>query len=160
MSSKRITVWVQRFPDRANLVLQWHDPDTGRRKSKSAETADEGQAEKARADLEYELNYGLHKQASAMSWERFREVFEDEYVAHLRQETRDVYANVFNLFERVCHPRSLRSITERTVSAFAAGLRKLPGRTGKEGMMASTVKARLQFLHTVLTWAADQKLIP
>ena len=67
MADKRISVWVQRFPDRDNLVLQWHDPDTGKRKSRSAGTADADQAEKARTDLEYELNHGLHKQASSMS---------------------------------------------------------------------------------------------
>src|SRR6516165_5010597 len=55
MSDKRITVWVQRFKDHPTLMLQWLDPDTGKRKSKSAETADEEKAETARADLEYEL---------------------------------------------------------------------------------------------------------
>jgi hypothetical protein len=39
MPEKRVTVWVQRFKDRPHLMLQWTDPDTGRRKSKSAETA-------------------------------------------------------------------------------------------------------------------------
>jgi len=32
VAEKRIKVWVQKFPDRKNLVLQWHDPDTGKRK--------------------------------------------------------------------------------------------------------------------------------
>ena len=41
MAEKRVTVWVQRFKDREALVLQWLDPDTGKRKSKSAGTADE-----------------------------------------------------------------------------------------------------------------------
>ena len=36
MPSERIKVWVQRFPDRRHLVLQWHDPETGKRKSLSA----------------------------------------------------------------------------------------------------------------------------
>src|SRR5262249_49859666 len=49
--------------------------------------------------------------------------------------------------------------TERTVSAFAAGLRKLPGYGGGT-MQASSIKVRLQFLHTALQWAADQKFIP
>src|SRR4051812_40182674 len=110
MADKRITVWVQRFKDRSALVLQWIDPDSGKRKSKSAETADEKEAEEARADLEYELNNGLHKEASRMSWERFRELFEKEYVAALRPGTGRVYANVLNLFERICSPRALRSI--------------------------------------------------
>src|SRR5207244_10589643 len=54
MPEKRVTVWVQRFKDRRHLMLQWTDPDTGRRKSRSAETDDPGAAETARADLEYE----------------------------------------------------------------------------------------------------------
>jgi integrase len=159
MSEKRITVWVQRFKDRDTLMLQWTDPDTGKRKSRSAGTADDGEAEKQRADLEYELNHGLHKEASAMPWERFRETFEDEYLPNCRGDTRRNYRGTFDLFEKVCRPKNLRSITERTVSAFAAGLRKLPGR-GSEFMQASSVRLRLQLLHTALTWAAEQKLLP
>jgi integrase len=159
MSDKRITVWVQRFKDRPTLMLQWLDPDTGKRKSKSAETADEKVAEDKRVDLEADLNAGRYAEASRMTWEGFRELFEAEYVAPLREDTRKVYDNVFNLFERICRSGRLRSVTERTVSAFAAGLRKTPG-NGTDGMQASTVKARLQFLHTALHWAADQKLIP
>src|SRR3712207_5002910 len=124
MPEKRITVWVQEFRDRPNLVLQWHDPDTGLRKSKSAGTADPDEAEKRRADLEYELNHGLHREASGMSWERFRELVEEEYVSGLRPKTRTRYRYGFDLFERLCRPKSLKSITERTLSAFAAAMRK------------------------------------
>src|SRR5262245_13154862 len=157
---KRITVWVQRFKDRPTLMLQWIDPDTGKRKSRSSGTADEGEAEKKRADLEYELNHGLHKEAARMSWEKFRELFEEQYLPGVREETRKGYRNVLMLFERICDPRTIRSINERTVSSFAAGLRRQPGRTGDQTMIASTVKVRLQFFHTVLAWAAEQKLIP
>ncbi|HJT77717.1 MAG TPA: site-specific integrase [Gemmataceae bacterium] len=161
MSEKRITVWVQRFKDRSTLVLQWIDPETGKRKSRSAGTGDERKAEEARGDLESDLNNGRYQEASRMTWERFRELFEDQYVAPLRPGTRKVYANAFNLFERVCNPRQLRSVTERTVSAFAAGLRKLPARAKGGGtMQPSTVRARLQFLHTALQWAAGQGLLP
>jgi hypothetical protein len=73
VTDERITVWVQRFKDRQALMLQWLDPDTGRRKSKSAGTDDAKQAEIARADLETDLNHGRHKEASRMSWEKFRE---------------------------------------------------------------------------------------
>jgi hypothetical protein len=44
MPEKRVSVWVQRFNDRPHLVLQWLDPDTGKRKSQSAGTADEKEA--------------------------------------------------------------------------------------------------------------------
>jgi hypothetical protein len=39
-------------------MLQWIDLESGRRKSRSAGTDNEKDAEKARADLEYELNHG------------------------------------------------------------------------------------------------------
>jgi integrase len=159
MPEKRVTVWVQRFKDREHLMLQWLDPDTGRRKSRSAGTADEREAEAARVDLESDLNNGRYQEASRMTWERFRELFEEEYVAQLRESTRRVYANVLNLFEDICAPKALRSITERTASAFAAGLRKKPG-LRQEGMLPSTIKVRLQFLHTALNWAAGQGLVP
>ena len=41
-SSKRIRVWVQHMADRPHLMLQWHDPVAGKRKSKSAETSGGG----------------------------------------------------------------------------------------------------------------------
>jgi integrase len=47
-------------------------------------------------------------------------------------------------------------VTARTVSAFAASLRTLKSGKAREGMQASTIKVRLQFLHTVLTWAVEQ----
>ena len=123
MSEKRVTVWVQQFKDRPALMLQWLDPDTGKRKSKSAGTADPDRAETARADLEYELNNGLHKEASRMTWERFRELFEAEYVAARRENTRENYQAMLDGFERLCKPRAIRSVTGRMVSQYAAALR-------------------------------------
>jgi hypothetical protein len=102
MPEKRVTVWVQHFADRPYLMLQWHDPVTGKRKSRSAETCNPLEAEKKRADLEYELNHGLYSEPSQMAWETFRELFLDQYAAGLRPETRKVYENVFNLFDKVC----------------------------------------------------------
>jgi integrase len=157
-TERRIVVWVQNFGDRPKLMLQWHDPETGKRKSQSAGTCNPLDAEKARADLEYELNHGMHKRAASMSWERFRELFEEEFVAHRRQNTRENYHSTLDLFERVCAPTSLRSVKERAVSAFAAGLRQLPGRGGL--MRDSSIKLRLGCLRAALRWAAQQKLIP
>jgi integrase len=160
MNDKRVNVWVQKFKDRGALMLQWLDPDTGRRKSKSAGTDDEKQAEIARADLESDLNHGRHKETSRMTWEHFREAFEAEFVAAKRPNTQTNYADTLDLFEKTCNPRNLRGITQRTVSQFAAALRKLPGRRkGSVGMMESSIKVRLQFLHTALSWAVGQKML-
>ncbi|HEV2948227.1 MAG TPA: site-specific integrase [Gemmataceae bacterium] len=160
MSENRVTVWIQHFNDRPHLVLQWTDPETGRRKSRSAKTSDPEKAEGARADLEYELKHGKYQEASLMTWDQFREKFEDEYVAGGRPDTQDNYRATLDLFERICNPRQIRSISERTVSLFVAGLRKEPGRRNKNGMMASTIKVRLQFLHCALAWAVGQGMLP
>jgi integrase len=151
---------VQRFKGRTNLMLQWIDPDTNQRKSKSAETHIPAIAETKRTELEYELNHGLHQEASRMSWEKFRELFEAEHVSGRRRTTQGNFADTLNLFERLCQPISIRSVSERTISRFVAAMRKEPGRRkGTDGMMPSTIKVRLQFLHTALSWAVEQKLL-
>jgi integrase len=94
-----------------------------------------------------------------MSWAKFRELFEAEFVADRRANTRRNYRVMFDLFEKVAGPTSLRAVNERTVSSFAAGLRVLPGYNSGT-MQASSIKIRLQYLHTALEWAADQRLIP
>jgi integrase len=159
MEERRVKVWIQRFKDRPTLMLQWLDPATGKRKSESAKTTNEKEAEEKRQDKEYELNHGLHQDVSRMSWERFRDLFDEEYAGGLRPATRERYTDVFDLFEELARPAGLRSINERTVSAFTAALRQKPTH-GREGMAPSTIRVTLQFLRTALNWAADQKLIP
>jgi hypothetical protein len=74
-------------------MLQWIDPETGQRKSKSAKTADAEDAETARADLEYELSHGKYQEASKLDWDRFRELFETEYAATLRTSSQEKLAS-------------------------------------------------------------------
>lgn len=49
------------------MQLQWTDSDTGKRKTKSAETHIRSIAEMKRTELEYELNHGLHQEDGADS---------------------------------------------------------------------------------------------
>jgi integrase len=156
---RHVNVWVQEFRGRKYLQIQWHDPHTGERKTRSTETNDPKRAEEQRAALEYELNHGLYGVQSELGWDKFRSMFEAEYVAARRPNTQRFYAATLDLFEQLCRPRKLRLVTERTVSAFAAGLRQLPIRGGRVGCAASTIDARLRFLHTALNWAAGQKLL-
>ena len=124
MPEHRVIVWVQNRGDRPYLSLEWHDPTTGRRRSKSAETCNPIDAEKARADLEYELNHGLHADASGMSWEKFRELFEEEHLQTRRLNTRENYDAAFDWLEKTVRPRGLRFVNERLVSAFASAMHK------------------------------------
>jgi integrase len=160
MLEHSVHVWVQRFPDRRNLVLQWVDPDTGQRKSRSAGTDDPDKAETARRDLEYELNHEMYQEASRLDWERFRQLFEDEYLAGLRPRTRERYNGVLDVFEQIIHPTKLRSITERTISLFLKGMRERKQTDGRVGLAPWTIKNYLIALKTSLRWAVEQKLLP
>lgn len=153
MAEKRITEWVQRFKDRPMLMLQWIDPETGKRKSRSAETADEEAAETARSDLEYELDHGTYQEPSRLDWERFRELFEAEYVAGLRPRTREKYTTVLDVFEQIINPSKLRAVTERTLSLFVKGMRERKRANGKVGLAPMTMKNYLIALKAALNWA-------
>jgi integrase len=152
-SDRRVTVWVQRFADRPHLVLQWHDPDTGKRKSKSTRTADPREADRLRADLEYELSHGTHQEPSKVPWVEFRALFEREFLSARRPDTRDSYQETFDAFERLAAPPLLRAVSERTLSGFAAALRA-------RGNRPSTIHLRLAHLKAALRWAVEQKFLP
>lgn len=64
------------------------------------------------------------------------------------------------MFERLCSPARLRSITERTLSKFVAEMRETPRPGGKVGLAPSTIRVRLQFLRTAIRWAVSQKMLP
>jgi integrase len=159
MGEERITVYVLQPDDRPSLQLQWVDPTTGRRKTRSAGTSDPKKAEDQRKDLEYELNHGKYQEASRMTWERFRELFEEEHVSGTKPKSRATFTQVLDRFERLCNPRLLRGVSERTLSAFVAAMRKEKWR-GDGGYSPKTIHTSLRLLHSALNWAKRQKLIP
>jgi hypothetical protein len=140
VGANRVNVWVQKFSDRPNLVLQWFDPDTGRRKSTNAATAETQDAERLRGDLEYELNHSKYQEASRIDWEQFRQLFEAEHLPGLREKTRLKYTTVLDVFEQIVNPKKLRSINERTLSAIETGMRERKRPGGKVGLAPMTMR--------------------
>lgn len=158
MPKHRITVYLLR-PKGRPFQLQWVDPDTGQRRTCSAETTVVKDAERLRSDKEYELNHGKRHDGSRMSWERFRQMFEAEYLAGLRGRTSEKYGTVFDVFEQIINPQSLAKVTERTLSLFVCGMRERPRKQGKIGLAPQTMRNYLIALKTAFAWAVDQKLI-
>jgi hypothetical protein len=73
----------------------------------NAETTDEGDAEQAREDKEYELNHGIDQEPGKMPWERLRKLCEDEKLAGVREATRKKAGYVLDSFQRLALPRIL-----------------------------------------------------
>ena len=141
-------------------LLQWVDPETGKRRTTSAGSADPKEVERRRAEREYELNHGRYVEPSRMSWEQFRDLFEKEYVAGLRFRTQEKFATVLDVFEQIISPANLRTITERTISRFVQGMRERKRRNGTIGLAPMTMKNYLVALKTALGGAVEQKLLP
>jgi integrase len=157
--SQRIHVWVTHFGNRNALQLQWIEPDTGLKRTRSARTSSEAEAEARRVDLEADLNAGRHREPCRLSWSDFRQRFETEYLSGLRRNTRLGYRDTFRAFERLSRPTVLRGLSEQTVSAFAAALRTHRTKGRGDGLAPSSIRLHLEHLHTALTWACRQKLI-
>lgn len=148
----RMNVWIQRFYDRPILMLQWIDPETGKRRSKSSGTTDEKVAEKKRLIHEHELNSGRYEDRSRMSWERFKELYQSEKLAMTGEKNQEKAVSAFAKLEEKIAIKSVGQITERTISTFAKKLRE-------EGLAAATIAAYLRYLKAALRWAEQQKII-
>ncbi|MFM8497375.1 MAG: tyrosine-type recombinase/integrase [Planctomycetia bacterium] len=159
MADRTITVWVTRFPDRATFQLQWIDPVTGQRKTKSSGVRDTGKARdrkdadaKAR-ELEQLLRRGVAAIPSELSWESFRERYEKEHVPSLAKDTAAKVATIANYVEKFIDPRRLADVTGEQISRLAARLRE-------EKKSESTIKSYLGQLKAMLRWGVAQKLLP
>jgi integrase len=159
MADRTITVWVSRFPDRSTFQLQWIDPITGKKKTKSSGVVDTGKARdrkdaeaKAR-ELEQLLRRGVAAIPSELSWESFRERYEKEHAAGLAKETLAKIGTVCNLIEEHLAPRRLFDVSDERISRLVAILRE-------KKKSESTIKSYLGQLKAMLRWAVSQKLLP
>src|SRR5262245_9436499 len=51
--------------------------------------------------------------SSRLGWARFRQLFQDEYLAGLRERTRENYNTVLDVFEDIVNPDRLRSASRQ-----------------------------------------------
>src|SRR5262245_55139664 len=157
MNEQRVRVWVQRFYDRPTLILQWIDPDTGQRKSRSARTTEFEMVEISRRSLEYELNHGIYQESTKLEWRQFRELFEGEYIAGLRPRTQERYISVMGIFERIIKPEKLETVTERTISLFVKSMREQKRPGNGVGLAPMTIKNYRQLTGQGWSFSADDQ---
>ena len=144
MADRTITVWVNRYPDRSTFLLQWIDPVSGKRRTKSSGIRDTGRARdrkdaeaKAR-ELEQLLRRGVAAIPSEMSWDTFRERYEKEHVPSLAKDTAAKIGTICNYVEEIIAPRRLFDVTGERISQLAATLREKKTVTRDIGGTAST----------------------
>lgn len=149
--SSEIKVHVVDY-NRTNLVLQYVDPVTGKRKTKSARTPNRKLAKERAIEWQTELRNGLYKEPSRLTWSEFRERYDREYMqCELKSTSQDRVHATFNVIESLMAPSRLQQITSQWVTQFRL--------KASEGRSIETVNIHLRNLKAALNWAKSQKLI-
>ncbi len=130
--SEEIKVHVVKYPDRANLVMRYVDPFTGKQVQRSTKTTKQSDAVKAAGKWESELNEGRYKKQSRMTWEEFTEQYREEKLAALAEASGEASETAFNHVARVVKPERLAEMNTARLAEFQ---RRLRG----EGMRETTI---------------------
>ena len=151
--SEEIKVHVIKEKDRANLVMRYVDPATGKQVKRSAKTPKMKIARDRAAVWEHELRTGKYVAPSKLPWADFRSRYESEVVPGLAEKTGKMITTAFNAVERITSPKKLSDMTAARLSAFQAKLRK-------EQRSESTIRSYLAHLRSALRWAVDVGMLP
>ncbi len=147
--SEKIEVTVSSYGSkRKYLMMRYTDPITGKRHARSTGTTKRREAERVAAVWEDELNSGRYDAPSRITWQEFRQRYEEEKLSSLADKTQDAASAAMNHMERVINPRKLASVTSALMSRFQSELRK-------GGMKDTTIAAHLAHLRAALSWAVS-----
>ena len=151
--SERIKVNVVAFGDRRHYQMQWVDPATGRKKTKSTKVKNTGlrrervAAERVAAKLEKELTEGTYRERGRMTWAQFRERYQQEVQPSRAAETNKKDDVAFDFVESILRPVRLEQLTTEAVSRWVAKL--------QDGRADSTVGIYCRHLRAALNWAVQ-----
>lgn len=151
MQNHEIKVQVVNY-GRANLMLRYTDPVTGKHVSRSAGTAVKKDAEREAGKWEAELREGRYKPPTRVTWKEFRKRYEDEVVAGLADKTAKKSAAVFNAVEKHINPARATSMTAEQISVFQRKMRDA-------GLTENSIKSHLGHLRAALRWACRVGII-
>ena len=152
-------VYVMEVGGRAYYQLQWLDPLTQRKRTKSTNVPwtglarDRKAAERLAGELEAQLLAGSAAAPSRFGWAEFRERYEKEVVPGLAKRTGAKIQGVLDRLEEELRPQRLRDVTEARLSFHVSQLRT-------SGLSENTITGHLAHLKAVLNWAVAQKLLP
>ncbi len=153
-----IRVRIVEFGDRKHFQMQFVDPSTGRKKTKSSGVERDGTkrariaAEREAAKLESELREGRYHEPLKVTWETFRERYESQVLPGKARATDEKVSGVFNLLEQYANPARLCDLNAAKLSHWQTKLRD-------RGLADSTINAYSAHLRAALNWAKRQGLL-
>jgi integrase len=149
----QISVTIVKYPDRKYLMMRYVDPTTGKQIARSTRTTRRREAERTAVKWEAEVRAGRGSSRITISWEAFRDRYEDEVIPGLAVNTGNLLTTTFNAIERILMPKRLSDLTADRLSHFQAKLRE-------GGLAEPSIRTYLAHLVSSLKWAATVGLIP
>lgn len=132
--------------------LQWVDPATGKRVTKSSKKTKRREAERVATELEKRLNgFGFAADGS-LPWSQFVDRYMLQHAAGMSANGERKALSVLAVFERTAKPRILADVTPGLLTGYAAALRS-------GGRSESTISSHLKTVKAVLNWAARNGMI-
>ncbi len=150
--ASEIKVQVVEYPDRKNLMMRYLDPVTGKQVCRSTGTTNRRDAERVAAKWEAELQEGRYQTPSKVSWDEFRQRYEDEKLSSLSDNTNEAASAAMNHFENIINPARLAAVDPTTLSRFQAELRK-------RKLVETSIATHLRHLKAALGWAVTMGLL-
>lgn len=145
-------VSVVRYKDRKNLVLRWTDPDTECKRTKSAKTPRRREAEREAAKLEADLKAGLLSGPPAVTWEEFKQAYQDDCLSGLADATFRTVSTTFAYVEKFLKPKLVKDLTAAGIATWQTKLRA-------DGLSEATIGIHSRHLKASLRWAHDMELL-
>jgi integrase len=140
----------------ASWYVGWYDVQ-GKRHSESCGPGSRGKnnAEKRKRRIQSELDMGVHKPASKITWKDFRQEYEEQVLSRLAASSQRAVKVALANFERLMSPGKLQTITTKTIDEFVALRLKDRGKNPKSPISPATVNKDLRHLKVALRKAHE-----
>jgi integrase len=147
--------------DRASWYVGWIDPE-GKHRCKSCGVGPQGRfnAEKLRRKRESELLTGTYQGESKLEWQDFRKEWESKIGAFMEPDSRRLYLDAFDHFERLVNPARIWFITRRHLDQNVASRRPERGKRPGSTVSVATINKELRHLRAALKLAKEWNYLP
>ena len=145
-----IKVTLFKRDGRKHYEVQWVDPITGKKRTRTTGETIKRKAERFAGQLQIELE--SETDSIAIPWDEFRERYEDEVLSELAIKTARKRRGTMNLLEHYIKPASPMVLDNKQIAKFRSKLRS-------RDISNFTLKSHLSILRTILKWAFQHKMI-
>jgi hypothetical protein len=123
---RKVRVCTFKRDGRKNYEMQWKDPITGLKQTRTTGCPKKKEADRVAIALENEIAAGatITKETDTITWAAFRKFFEDKVYRTQRIKTQWKSQSTFNAVERLINPMLLSSLcNDDIISDFEDKLR-------------------------------------